>query len=159
MLYCCCCCCHTYKEKKTPVGLSYHRWGEGGIVWVTLQLLTSRCKKTLRQQCMLLPHLAVKTKPIVKIDMGRLLRLEHRIHRRGESSGPNQLQGLERRGIKSSLECVQDSHKTAAQSQTAPVRVTRITNCTHPTTRKSLAVVQRVTNLQTNLRPKANSTD
>jgi hypothetical protein len=86
--------------------------------------------------------------------MGRLLRLEHRIHRRGESSGPNQLQRLE-----SSLECVQDSHKTAAQSQTAPVRVTRITNCTHPQTRKSLAVVQRVTNLQKDLRPKANSTD
>jgi hypothetical protein len=59
---------------------------------------------------MLLPHLAVKTKPIVNVDMGRLLRLEHRIHTR-ESSGPNQLQGLERRGIKSSLECVQDSHK------------------------------------------------
>jgi hypothetical protein len=86
---------------------------------------------------MLLPHLAVKTKPIVNIDMGRLLRLEHRIRRRGESSGPNQLQGLERRGIKSSLECVEDSHKTAAQSQTAPVRVTRVTNCTHPKTRKS----------------------
>jgi len=107
---------------------------------------------------MLWPHLAVKTKPIVDVDMGRLLRLEHRIHTR-ESSGPNQLQGLETRGIKSSLECVQDSHKTAAQSQTAPVRVTRITNCTHPQTRKSLAVVQRVTNLQKDLRPKANFTD
>jgi hypothetical protein len=47
---------------------------------------------------MLWPHLAVKTKPIVDVDMGRLLRLEHRIHTR-ESSGPNQLQGLETRGI------------------------------------------------------------
>jgi hypothetical protein len=88
---------HT-RKKKTQVGSSYHHWGEGGVVWVTLQLLTSTCKKTLRQQCMLWPHLAVKTKPIVNIDMERLLRLEHRIHTR-ESSGPNQLQGLETRGI------------------------------------------------------------
>lgn len=51
---------HT-RKKKTPVELSYHCWGEGGIVCVTLQLLTSSCEKTLRQQRMLLPHLAVKT--------------------------------------------------------------------------------------------------